>query len=55
MLKKASRNKDAVPDVSADNPVGTMERFTNGLRRVLSTSKAKRKLKQKERTRRPHG
>ena len=27
MLKKASRNKDAAPDVPADDPVGTMERY----------------------------
>ena len=40
MLKKASHKNDAdVRDVPADNPVGTMERFAQGLRRVLTTPK----------------
>ena len=30
MLKKPSRNSDAV-DVPADDPVGTLDRFTDGL------------------------
>ena len=37
MLKKAVKN-DTV-DVPADDPVGTMERFTAGLRRVLAAPK----------------
>jgi len=32
--------KDSVPDVPADDPVGTMERFNDGLRRVLLATKA---------------
>ena len=39
MLKKASRNSRVVPNVPADDPVGTMDRFTQGLRRVLSVPK----------------
>ena len=38
-MKKDSRNLSAVPDVPADNPVGTMDRFTRGLRRVLAAQK----------------
>jgi hypothetical protein len=40
MLRKASRNSNAVgKDVPADNPVGTMDRFNEGLKRVLSVQK----------------
>lgn len=39
MLKKASRNSRAVVDVPADDPVGTMDRFTRGLRRIVSARK----------------
>jgi hypothetical protein len=39
VLKKASRKSRAAVDVPADNPTGTMERFTDGLRRVLSAPK----------------
>jgi hypothetical protein len=42
-MRKQSTRKPNVPDVPADNPVGTMERFTDGLRRVLSTPKKKPK------------
>jgi hypothetical protein len=48
VLKKASR-KNAVVDVPADNPVGTMDRFTDGLRRVLAAPKHR---KQKRRIKR---
>ena len=42
MLKKLNRNsKEVVPDVPADNPVGTMDRFTDGLRRIISAKKAR--------------
>ena len=37
-MKKASRKSDVV-DVPADDPMGTMERFNEGLRRVLSVHK----------------
>jgi len=37
--KKPAHNSDAVPDVPADNPKGTMDRFTHGLRRVLAVGK----------------
>ena len=46
MLKKRSRNsdedndRDRVPDVRADDPEDTMERFAEGLKRVLATDKA---------------
>lgn len=50
MLKKASRNNGAdVPDVRADEPDRSMDRFTDGLRRVLSAPKPKRKRKLKRR------
>jgi hypothetical protein len=39
VLKKAFRKNAEVPDVPADDPVGTMDRFTDGLRRVLATPK----------------
>jgi hypothetical protein len=39
-LKKASRNPAAnVRDVCADEPVHAMDRFTAGLKRVLTASK----------------
>lgn len=37
-MKKATRKSDVV-DVPADNPVGTMDRFTEGLRRVMAAGK----------------
>jgi hypothetical protein len=41
VLKKASRKSRAVVvDVHADNPVGTMQRFADGLRRVLSARRS---------------
>jgi hypothetical protein len=49
VTKKPSRNSDVV-DVPADNPTGTMDRFTEGLRRVLSVPKPR-----KRRTRRKSG
>jgi hypothetical protein len=41
VLRKRTRNfhEDDGPDVPADNPVGTMDRFMDGLRRVLSAPK----------------
>ena len=51
MLRKASPKNDAV-DVPADNPDGTMARFSDGLRRVLSAPKPipkRRKGKTKKR------
>ena len=42
MLKKAGRNSDeAPPDVRADEPERTMEKFESGLRRVLAAEKPK--------------
>jgi len=38
VLKKASRKNDAA-DMPADNPAGTMDRFADGLRRVLTAPK----------------
>ena len=40
MLKKRTRkDKEAPPDVPADDPVGTMDRFTVGLKKVLAVPK----------------
>jgi hypothetical protein len=39
MQKSPHADKSTV-DVPADNPVGTMERFTNGLRRVLGSPRS---------------
>jgi hypothetical protein len=38
-MRKPSIIKPAVVDVPADNPVGTMRRFTDGLRIVMSAKK----------------
>jgi hypothetical protein len=38
MLKKLNP-KNVVVDVPADNPVGTMDRFAAGLKRVLAAPK----------------
>jgi hypothetical protein len=41
VLKKDSRNsKEGEGDVPADNPIGTMGRFKDGLRRVIHAPKA---------------
>lgn len=39
MLNKASRNSGEVVDVRADDPEHAMERFNEGLRRVLAAPK----------------
>jgi hypothetical protein len=39
VLKKASRKSAEVNDVPADDPMGTMDRFTSGLRKVLQKKK----------------
>jgi hypothetical protein len=45
VLKKRTRkNKEAPPDVHADDPVGTMDRFTAGLQRVLSAKRQPRPI-----------
>jgi hypothetical protein len=51
VLKKAGRKDDAV-DVPADNPDGTMDRFTEGLRRVLAAPKPAATLSRKKSKRR---
>ena len=38
-MKKASSTEPTVVDVPADNPEGTMDRFRDGLRRVLTVRK----------------
>jgi hypothetical protein len=48
-LKKPSRKNAAVPDVPADNPEGTMDRFRHGLRRVLSARKPRTRKNKKPR------
>jgi hypothetical protein len=45
VLKKASRNSREASDVTADDPVGTMDRFTHGLKRVLAAPKIQRHAK----------
>jgi hypothetical protein len=39
-MRKALSTDPTVVDVSADNPEGTMDRFRDGLRRVLAVRKA---------------
>lgn len=39
MLKKVSRKSAEANDVRADDPTHAMERFTDGLRRVLAKPK----------------
>jgi hypothetical protein len=41
--KSTSRKNVEVKDVPADNPVGTMDRFADGLRHVLAAPKAIRR------------
>jgi len=48
--KNASRKND-VADVPADNPVGAMDRFTDGLRRVLAAPKERITTHQRRRKR----
>jgi hypothetical protein len=45
MPTKPNRRVTTVVDVPADNPVGTMERFNDGLRRVLSAPKTPLKIR----------
>ncbi len=48
MLKKHSHNSDAdAPDVRADEPDRANERFTEGLRRVLSAPKTSRRKRKR--------
>jgi len=49
VLKKVSRNKDAVVDVRADDPEHAMEHFNEGLRRVLAAPKQTKKAKKRRR------
>lgn len=46
MLKKPSRknveDEPDVPDIKADDPVGTMERFATGLRVVIDAGRTSR-------------
>jgi hypothetical protein len=37
--KPHKKDTNATPDVPADNPEGTMDRFRDGLRRVLTAPK----------------
>lgn len=39
MLKKPSRKKDAVRDVPADNPKGTLDRLTKLTKRIIKAAK----------------
>jgi len=51
VLKNPNRknDEDRVPDVAADSPEGTMERFAAGLRRVLSVPKTATPKKKRRR------
>jgi hypothetical protein len=49
VLKKASRKSDVV-DVRADDPEHAMERFNEGLRRVLAATKPTVTRRKKKRT-----
>jgi hypothetical protein len=52
VLKKATRSKDAdVPDVPADDPVGTMDRFREGLKKVLMKKPEERRATSAKRRR----
>ena len=53
MLKKPSHNSDAIKDVPADNPSGAMDRFTDGLRRVLTIPKRELSKAKTRRYRKP--
>lgn len=53
MLKKPSRNSPEVNDVPADDPVGTMDRFADGLKRVLTVPKSRVISSKKPKRRRP--
>jgi hypothetical protein len=50
VLRKDSRNSSAddVSDVPADNPVGTLHRFNDGLRRVLAVPRVKASTRKKK-------
>ena len=50
MLRKDSRNsrEEDVSDVPADNPVGTLHRFNDGLRRVLAVPRVKASTQKKK-------
>jgi hypothetical protein len=43
------KNSSNTPDVAADNPDGTLDRFAAGLSKVLSTSKADLAKRQRRR------
>jgi hypothetical protein len=45
VTKKASRSKDEVVDVRADDPEHAMEHFNDGLRRVLAAPKVVRRTR----------
>jgi hypothetical protein len=47
VLKKRTRISRAVVDVPADEPVGTMDRFALGLKRVLAAPKALKRHKRR--------
>ena len=51
-MKKASRSKDEVVDVRADDPEHAMEHFNDGLRRVLAAEKPRVPIKRKSKRKR---
>jgi len=52
VLKKPSHKNAEVVDVPADDPVGTMDCFTAGLRRIIQTPKGREIPKREIRPRR---
>jgi hypothetical protein len=48
--KKTLAKNSAHVDVTADDPVGTMDRFTEGLKRVLAAPKPKPKTRKHKRS-----
>lgn len=50
-MKNDSRNSRVAADVPADDPVGTMDRFTEGLKRVLAAPKVVLRHKPRRRKR----
>jgi len=53
-MKKDSPNLKEAPDVPADDPVGTMDRFTDGLKRVLAAPKVEIRPKPRRQKRKRH-
>jgi hypothetical protein len=53
--KPHKKDTNSVPDVPVDNPEGTMDRFREGLRRVLTVRKVDVRREVAHRPAAPHG